>query len=371
MKVPLVDLKKQYEGIREDIERPLLDFLKDQYFILGPTVEAFEQEVAEYLGVKHTIGVSSGSDALLIALMALDIGPGDEVVTSSYTFFATAGAIHRLGARPIFTEIDPETFNLCPRSLEASLSAKTKAIIPVHLFGQCAAMDRVSEIAGRKGLPIIEDAAQAMGAQYNGRQAGSMGLVGCYSFFPSKNLGGFGDGGMVATDDDGLADKIRVLRGHGAKPKYYHHLVGGNFRLDAIQAFILSKKLRYLDQWLAGRRQAAATYDRLFQEAGLVSSGMVSLPREKDGTHSYNQYVIRVARRDELQESLKEKDVATAIYYPVPLHLQGCFAELGYAEGAFPESEKAAKESLALPMSPELEEPVQRYVVDAIAEFCK
>jgi len=369
MKVPLVDLKKQYEGIREDIEGPLLDFLKDQYFILGPAVEAFEKEVAEYLGVKHTIGVSSGSDALLIALMALDIGPGDEVVTSSYTFFATAGAIDRLGARPVFTEIDPQTFNLCPQSLEASVSANTKAIIPVHLFGQCAAMDRVLEIAGQRGLPVIEDAAQAMGAQYDGRQAGSMGLVGCYSFFPSKNLGGFGDGGMVATDDDELADKIKVLRGHGAKPKYYHHLVGGNFRLDAIQAFILSRKLRHLDQWLEGRKQAAATYDRLFQEAGLPSSGKVSLPVEKDGTHTYNQYVIRAGGRDELQESLKGKDVATAIYYPVPLHLQGCFAALGYQEGSFPESEKAAKDSLALPMSPELEEPVQRYVVDAIADF--
>jgi dTDP-4-amino-4,6-dideoxygalactose transaminase len=369
MEVPLVNLKKQYEQIRQDIEQPLLRFLQDQYFILGPAVEAFEREAAEYLGVKHAIGVSSGSDALLIALMALGIAPGDEVVTSTYTFFATAGAISRLGARPVFADIDLETFNLSPSSLETAVTPRTKAIIPVHLFGQCAPMGPILKLAQGLHIPVIEDAAQAMGAKVDGRQAGSMGLMGCFSFFPTKNLGGFGDGGMVVTSDAALGEKLKVLRGHGAKPKYHHHLVGGNFRLDAVQAFILSRKFRYLNQWLGERRAVAARYDRLFTQSGLVGSGKVAVPKEKDGWHTYNQYVIRVPRRDDLQKFLKQNGVDTAIYYPVPLHLQECFKDLGYGEGSFPESEKAARDSLAIPMSSEIEEAAQQYVVATVQKF--
>ena len=369
MKVQLVDLKTQYEELREEIEQTLLDFLKGQYFILGPTVESFEKEVAQYCGVEHAIGVSSGSDALLVALMALGIGAGDEVVTSSYTFFATAGAIHRVGAKPVFADIEPESFNVCPDSLEAAITDKTKAFIPVHLYGQSAEMQKILAIAEARGLPVIEDAAQAMGAEFEGRKVGGIGLMGCLSFFPSKNLGGFGDGGMVLTNDADLADKLKVLRGHGAKPKYHHHLVGGNFRLDAIQAFILSKKLPHLDGWLRARRNVAATYDRLFNENGLVESGKVALPKEVVNGHTFNQYVVRVPDRDELQGFLKDKDIATAIYYPVPLHLQECFAELGYKKGDLPESERAAEETLALPICPAIEEEAQEYVVKAIEEF--
>ena len=369
MKVRLVDLKAQYGAIREEIEQPVLEFLQDQYFILGPAVEAFEAEVADYLDVQRAIGVSSGSDALLIALMALGIGEGDEVVTSTYTFFATAGAISRLGATPVFIDIEPDTFNLDPRGVESSITDHTKAIIPVHLFGQCAPMDQILEIGTKHGVPVVEDAAQSMGATFEGRQSGSLGLIGCTSFFPSKNLGGFGDGGMVFTNDEALGEKLQVLRGHGSKPKYHHKLVGGNFRLDAIQAFILSKKLPYLGQWLDARRTAASRYVQLFDEAGLVHCGTVVLPRELCGTHTYNQFVIRVPRRDELAAFLKEEGVDTAIYYPIALHMQECFSELRYEEGSLPESELAAKETLALPMCPALKEEAQQYVVKKIGEF--
>ena len=369
MKVPLVDLKKQYEDLRQDIEQPLLHFLRDQYFILGPTVESLEEEIADYCGVAHGVGVSSGTDALLVALMALGVGPGDEVVTSAYTFFATAGSIHRTGAKPVFADIDPETFNICPRSLEAALTERAKAIVPVHLYGQCVDLQPVLAIAEARGLPVIEDAAQALGAKWEGREAGSIGLAGCLSFFPTKNLGGFGDGGMIVTGDQAFADKARLLRNHGAESRYYHRMVGGNFRLDALQALVLSKKLPYLEGWLQARRNAAQRYDRLFSESGLVESGKATLPRELVGRHTFNQYVVRVPDRDKLQEFLSGRGIATSIYYPVPLHLQECFAELGYQKGSLPESERAAEETLALPICPAIEEEAQEYVVKTIEEF--
>ena len=369
MRVPLIDLKSQYECIREDIEEPLTEFLKEQHFILGPAVETFEAAVAEYCGVSHAIGVSSGSDALLVALMALDIGPGDEVITSTYTFFATAGAISRLGAKPVFVDIESDSFNLCTKSIERAIASNTKAIIPVHLYGQCANMSEIMEIGKRHALPIIEDAAQSLGATFEGKQAGSMGLMGCISFFPSKNLGGFGDGGMIMTDDANLADKIRVLRSHGAKPKYHHRMIGGNFRLDSIHAFILSKKLPYLNRWLEARRVAASKYNQLFSDSGLVDRGQVSTPKEVSGAHSYNQYVICVPGRAKLASHLKDKGIDSAIYYPIPLHLQECFSELGYERGALPVSERAAEETLAIPICPAINENAQQYVVQTISEF--
>ncbi|MDA1138057.1 MAG: DegT/DnrJ/EryC1/StrS family aminotransferase [Planctomycetota bacterium] len=369
MKVKLVDLKAQYELIRDEIEQPLLEFLQEQYFILGPTVEAFEAAVADYFGVSCAVGVSGGSDALLVALMALGIGEGDEVVTSSYTFFATAGAISRLGAKPVFTDIEPRTFNLSASGVERSITEKTKAIIPVHLFGQCAPLNEILDIGEKHGIPVIEDAAQSMGATYDDKQSGSLGLMGCTSFFPSKNLGGFGDGGMVVTNDEELGAKLKVLRGHGSKPKYHHKLIGGNFRLDAIQAFFLHKKLPHLGEWLGARKVAAATYTELFSATGLIANGLVRVPEELFGRHTFNQYVIRTTRRDQLMEHLGEKGVDTAIYYPIPLHLQECFQDLGYKAGDLPESERAAKESLALPICPAVTKSAQEYVVECIQEF--
>lgn len=365
MNVPLLDLKAQYAAIKADIDAAIAEVLESQHFILGPNVNKCEKTIAEYSGCAHAVGVSSGSDALLISLMAENIGPGDEVITTPYTFFATAGAIARLGAVPVFIDIDPVTYNLDPGRIPPKVTARTRAIIPVHLYGQMADMDPVMRVADEHGLVIIEDAAQAIGAAYKGRRAGSIGHYGCFSFFPSKNLGAAGDGGMVVTNDAQRAEKLRCLRGHGSKPKYYHKLIGGNFRLDAMQAAIVSAKLPHLDGWTAARQCNAKRYDQLFAEAG----SPIGLPAVVADRHIFNQYVIRVSDRDDLQAYLREKGVGTEVYYPVPMHLQECFAYLGHTVGAFPESERAAKETLALPIYPELTEPQARFVVDSISEF--
>ena len=387
--VPLLDLKAQYTAIRDEI-RAAIDRVADaQQFILGPEVEALEREVAAYSGCAYGIGVSSGTDALLVALMAIDIRPGDEVITTPYTFFATAGSIARLGAVPVFVDIDPLTFNIDPTAIEARITPRTRVIMPVHLYGQMADMDPIMDIAQRHGLVVIEDAAQAIGSEYKGRRAGSIGHMGCFSFFPSKNLGGFGDGGMVTTNEAALAERIRLLRGHGAYPKYYHKLIGGNFRLDALQAAVLRVKLKYLDDWTAGRQRNAATYRRLFAEAGLtidppscltagcharnkvactLPPGRVVLPVEApDRRHIYNQFVIRVAQRDQVMAALKARQIGHEIYYPVPLHLQECFAYLGQRPGDLPASECAAAETLALPIYPELTDAMLAAVVEAVA----
>lgn len=391
MQVPLLDLKKQYQGLKDEILPVLHQIMESQMFIMGHEVEGLEREVADYSGCKYGIGISSGTDALLIALMALDLQAGDEVITSPYTFFATAGCIHRVGAVPVFVDIDPATFNLIPELVEQAITPRTKAIMPVHLFGQAADMEPLMGIARRNGLRVIEDAAQAIGSEYDGQRAGSMGDMGCFSFFPSKNLGGFGDGGMVTTNDPALAEKVALLRNHGMKPKYFHKLVGGNFRLDAMQAAVLRIKLRHLDTWTEGRRRNAQLYRELFSKAGLVAScepecfdqGCSAFPSEcqmKDGAvilpeevparrHIYNQFVIRVNRRDELMAFLKEKTIGTEVYYPVPLHLQECFAYLGHKPGSFPASECAAAHSLALPVFPELTPGQIGWVVDSIRAF--
>ena len=367
MKVPLLDLTAQYRTIRWEIRTAMDRVCESQAFILGPEVAALEHEIATFCGAAHAIGVSSGTDALLVALMAAGVGGGDEVLTSPFTFFATAGVIARLGARPVFVDIESESFNLDPEEVEAKISARTKAILPVHLFGRCAHMDALGEIAGRHGLALIEDAAQSIGAKdEQGRSAGTAGDMGCFSFFPSKNLGAFGDAGMVVTQQPKLAENLRVLRVHGGKPKYYHKLIGGNFRLDALQAAVLRVKLRYLPLWTAARRQNARRYRELFAHAGLTRQ--VIVPGDVPG-HIYNQFVIRCAERDALQAFLREQNIETEIYYPVPLHLQECFANLGYRAGQFPRAEAAAKEVLALPIYPELSEEQQAYVVEQICAF--
>jgi dTDP-4-amino-4,6-dideoxygalactose transaminase len=378
VKVPLLDLRRQYENIREEITRATEEVFVSQHFILGPKVEELEKQIATYCGCEYAVGVSSGTDALLISLMAAGIGQGDWVVTSPYTFFATGGSIARVGARPVFVDIDEKTYNMDPHSLEAALSrmsagerARLKAIVPVHLYGQCADMEAVLDVARSLHLVVIEDAAQAIGAEYGRRdgsvsRAGAMGEYGCFSFFPSKNLGGFGDGGMVTTSSREIFQRLRILRVHGSEPKYYHKVIGGNFRLDALQAAILSVKLRHLDEWTARRSANARTYRRLFHEKGLDSL----LPLEKEKRHVYNQFVIRVGeKRDELRRFLSDKGVGTEVYYPVPLHLQECFRYLGYREGDLPVSEESAKKTIALPIYPELGEDSIRYVVDCICEF--
>jgi dTDP-4-amino-4,6-dideoxygalactose transaminase len=368
--VPLLDLKAQYATIREEVRAAVDRVLESQYFILGPEVEALEAEVAAYSQCRYGIGVSSGSDALLVALMALDLQAGDEVITTPYTFFATAGAIVRLGGRPVFVDIDPATYNLDPAAIESAVTPRTRAILPVHLYGQMADMKPIMAVSQRHGLPVIEDAAQAIGAEYRGQRAGSIGHCGCFSFFPSKNLGGIGDGGMVTTNDPALADRLRLLRGHGAKPKYHHKVVGGNFRLDAVQAAVLRVKLRYLDDWSAGRQRNAEEYRRLFVASGLVSAGKIGLPADAGfGRHIYNQFVIRAERRDALASFLKERQIGSEVYYPLPMHLQECFAGLGLRPGDFPHSEAAAQESLALPIYPELSAEMLEQVVQAISEF--
>lgn len=368
--VPALDLKAQYRAIREEIERVIREVLESQYFILGPEVSAFEVELAEYCCVKHAVGCASGSDAVLLPLMALGVGPSDEVITSPYTFFATASAIWRTGAKPVFVDIEPDTYNLDPALLESAITSRTRAIIPVHLYGQTAEMDAINEIARWHDLAVLEDAAQAIGASFEGRRAGGLGQAAAFSFYPSKNLGAFGEAGLITTDDPELARRVARLRIHGMEPKYVHHEVGINSRLDALQAAILRVKLRHLDAWTEARRAVAARYRILFEEAGLVDA--ITLPTERHGFHHvYNQYVIRVPAgiRDALRARLAARRIGTEIYYPIPLHLQVCFASLGYAPGDFPRSEAAAIETIALPIYPELTETAQEFVVATIAQY--
>jgi dTDP-4-amino-4,6-dideoxygalactose transaminase len=375
MKVPLLDLKSQYQSIKEEILAQTHEVFESQIFIMGPKVAQLEAEMADYCLAPYAVGVSSGTDALLIALMACGVGPGDRVITSPYTFFATAGAIARLGATPVFADIDPQTYNLSAESVAQTLSAmsaseikKTRVIIPVHLYGQCAEMKPLKQIAATYGCTLIEDAAQAIGAEYQGQRAGSMGDLGCFSFFPSKNLGAFGDGGMVTVTSEALYEKLKILRMHGASPKYYHQIVGGNFRLDALQAAIVSVKLKYLDQWTQMRQENAQTYRELFLRADLGDA--ISLPEEPEDRHIYNQFVIQVAEhRDALKRHLLDAGIGTEIYYPVPLHLQECFKDLDYRQGDFPNAEKAAQSTLALPIYPELTQSQQAYVVDQVKAF--
>lgn len=366
-KVPLLDLRAQYATIRDEVRGVVEQVLESQTFILGPEVDSLEREIAAYTGASHTIGMSSGTDALLAALMACGVGQGDEVVTTPYSFFATAGVVARLGARAVFVDIDPATFNIDAAAAAQAVSERTRAIIPVHLYGRMADLDPILEVAAEKNIPVIEDAAQAIGSfDEAGRKAGSVGDYGCFSFFPSKNLGAFGDGGCVTTRDADIAERLRMLRVHGSKPKYYHSIVGGNFRLDALQAAVLRVKLKYLDGWTAARRRNADTYRDLFRDAGL--DGLVTLPADVPG-HIYNQFVIRAQDRDSLRAHLKEHGIGTEVYYPLPLHMQDCFASWGYSEGDFPEAERAAKETLALPIYPELEPDALSYVVETIASF--
>jgi dTDP-4-amino-4,6-dideoxygalactose transaminase len=419
MEVPLIDLKAQYAEIAEGVRTAVDAVFESQQFILGPNVKKLEERIAAYSEVKYGIGVSSGTDALLVSLMALNIGRGHGVITSPFTFFATAGVLARLGSRPIFVDIDPTTYNIDPEKLrelvetgcdmdqaigkpvERKIGVTIQAIIPIHLYGQCADMDPIMEMAQKAHLDIVEDAAQAIGAIYyskrlgvkggggrdkgdqwgggcreNGegtrtaRKAGSMGRIGCLSFFPTKNLGGFGDAGMVVTDDEAMSEKIKALRVHGSQPKYHHHLIGGNFRLDELQAAILNVKFQHLERWTEARRRNAERYDRLFKETALAER--VQVPVVKDGNrHIFNQYVIRVPHRDKLREFLSARGVGTEVYYPIPLHLQECFEYLEYGKGDFPESEKAAKETLALPIYPELSQEQQEYVVEQIRNFYK
>ncbi len=376
MGVPLLDLKAHHEPLQQEIMVALEQIFKSQAFILGPEVERLEERIAAYCQSQYGVGVTSGTDALLIALMALGIGPGDEVITTPYSFFATAGVVVRLGARPVFVDIDPTTYNIDPAKISQVVTTKTKAIIPVHLYGQCADMEPILEVAKQYKLSIIEDAAQAIGSEYrDGRRACSMGTIGCLSFFPSKNLGCLGDGGMTVTSDPELAERMRILRVHGSKPKYYHKLIGGNFRLDTIQAAVLNIKLNHLDEWTRKRQENAIRYGELFKRSGLLDRATVRLPasvyRESGARHYhiYNQFVLRVDRRDALVAFLKQNEIGVEIYYPVPFHLQECFRCLGYKEGDFPESERAAKETIALPIYPELTVEQQAEVVEAVATF--
>lgn len=372
-RIPILDLRRQYQSIKSEIDQAIQRVVESGRFILGPEVESFEAEIAAYLGVPHAIGVASGTDALLLALKALGIGPGDAVIVPSFTFFATAGVVANVGATPIFADIDPLTFNISPASISAALKAGTprrervKAIIPVHLYGQMADMDEIMAIAHKFGLYVVEDAAQAIGAEYNGKKAGTIGHIGCFSFFPTKNLGAYGDGGLVVTSDDELAERIRMLRVHGSKPKYYHHLVGTNSRLDALQAAILRAKLPHLAQWTRARQRIADRYDELLR--GIKS---IRLPyRAPNRTHIFHQYTVRVlgGKRDALRDHLAAQGIGTEVYYPLPLHLQPCFRHLGYREGDLPESERASREVLSLPMFPELTREEQDRVVEAIRDF--
>ena len=368
MSVPLLDLEAQYQPLRGEILAAITRVCDSQRFIMGPEVDGLERELCALMGVTHAIAVSSGTDALLLALMALGITAGDEVVTSTYSFFATAGAIARVGARPVLVDIDPVTFNIDPALAAAAITPRTKAIIPVHLFGLGADMDPIMERANRDGIPVIEDAAQAIGSSYKSRPLGTIGAFGCFSFFPSKNLGAFGDAGLLTAEDATLADRARLLRTHGMKPKYYHHLVGANFRMDALQAAVLRVKAPHLQSWTDGRRANAARYRQLFGAAGLEPA--VTLPVEPtDRSHIFNQFVIRVADRDGLKKHLDQQGIGNEIYYPVPFHLQPCFADLGYRRGAFPHAERAAEQSLAIPVYGELTAAQQETVVSAIGQF--
>ncbi len=381
MRVPLLDLKPQYLSLKKELDEAVLRVAESQYFILGPEVQKMEEEFCSYLKCKHAIGVSSGTDALLLALMAINIKPGDEVIVPTYSFFATAGVVSRLNGAPVFTDIDPVTYNLDPVDVERKVTPKTKAIIPVHLYGQCADMQPVMEIAKKHNLKVIEDGAQAIGAEYkDGKCAGTIGDIGCFSFFPSKNLGCYGDGGLVVTNNDELAHSLRIKRVHGGEPKYYHKVIGGNFRLDALQAAVLRVKLPHLNSWSEKRRENAEKYNSFFIEAGLAEetgkinfddNNKILLPKaiykdinELKNYHIYNQYIIRVQERDSLREFLLKNEIGCEIYYPVPFHQQECFADLGYNDGDFPISETAGATTLALPIYPELSTEQQQFVVE-------
>ena len=364
MQVPLMDLVAQYKMIKDEVLKQVGEVLESQRCIGGPKVEQLESDVAALCGSRFAVGVSSGTDALLAALMSLDIGPGDEVITTPFTFFATAGSIARVGATPVFVDIDPKTYNIDPAKIEGAVTAKTKAIMPVHLYGQVADMEPIMQIAQRHSLAVIEDACQAISATYKGRKAGAIGTCGCFSFFPSKNLGGIGDGGMVVTDDEALYHRLFIMRNHGSEPKYYHTFIGGNFRLDPIQAAALLVKVPLLDQWSERRRQNAAYYTDKFKGSSVVTPFI-----DASCVSIFNQYVIRVPRRDELLKHLQQHTIGCEVYYPVPLHLQECFAYLGKGAGSFPESEKAAGEVIALPIYPELTDEMKDYVVRTVLDF--
>jgi dTDP-4-amino-4,6-dideoxygalactose transaminase len=364
MTVPLLDLKAQYAEIKTEMDEAVHRVLDGTRFIGGPEVAALEQEVARYSQCEHAIGCASGTDALLLGLRAIGVGPGDDVVTSAYSFFASAGVVVNAGGRPVFMDIDPRTYNLDPHRLEAAITPATKAVIAVHLYGQCCDLTAVRAVCDKHQLWLVEDAAQAIGSEWEGRRAGSVGHLGCFSFFPSKNLGAAGDGGMVATNDAELADRVRLLREHGARPKYHHELVGTNSRLDALQAAILRVKLRHLDRWSEARARNAAAYDRLLEGT------RVGRPyRDPRTRHIYNQYVIRAPQRDALRAHLGDRGIGTEIYYPIPLHLQKCFATLGHQPGDMPQAEAAAQETLALPIYPELTEEQIRYVAATVRDF--
>ena len=374
--VPLLDLKAQFAPLRDRINEAVQRVIESQYFVLGPDVEALEKDVGHFTGAAHAIGCASGTDALILALAAIDVGPGDEVLTTPFSFFSTASCAYKVGARPTFVDIDPVTFNIDPERVEDGIGPKTKALLPVHLFGQSAEMDALLEIGRARGLPVIEDAAQALGATYRTAatgqpvHCGAMGTLGCYSFFPTKNLGGFGDGGMVVTSDENLADRVRELRVHGGRQMYHHKWVGWNSRLDALQAAVLKVKLPHLNDWSAERAANADGYDRLLTESGLVESGAVQLPvRTDEARHIFNQYTLRAERRDELKQRLGERAIGCSVYYPVPLHLQECFQELGYKEGDFPHAERACREVISLPIYPELTGEQQQRVVEEIVDF--
>jgi len=391
MKVPLLDLKPQYHSLKKELDDAILRVAESQYFILGPEVENMEKEFCDYLHCKHAIGVSSGTDALLLALMAIDIGPGDEVIVPTYSFFATAGVVSRLNATPVLTDIDPVTFNIDPEDVKKKITKKTKAIMPVHLYGQSAEMEPIMKVARENNIKVIEDAAQAIGTQYkDGKCVGTIGDIGCFSFFPSKNLGGYGDGGLVTTNNDELAYMLRIKRVHGGEQKYYHKVIGGNFRIDALQAAVLRVKLPHLDKWSEKRRSNAEYYYELFKKEGLAEEpgktkfddeNQVLLPEaiykseirnqksEIRNYHIYNQFIIRTQKRDELKKFLTENEIGNEIYYPVPFHMQECFANLNHKKGDFPESERASETSLAIPIYPELSNEQQVFVVQKIKEF--
>ncbi len=386
MKVPLLDLKPQYQSLKKELDEAILQVAESQYFILGPEVQKMEEEFCKYLNCKYAIGVSSGTDALLLALMAININPGDEVIVPTYSFFATAGVVSRLNATPVFIDIDPVTFNINPADVERKITSKTKAIIPVHLYGQSADMKPIMELAQKYNLKVIEDAAQAIGAEYSdGKRAGTIGDIGCFSFFPSKNLGCYGDGGLVVTENDELEQMLRLKRVHGGELKYYHKVIGGNFRLDALQAAVLRVKLPHLNSWSEKRRQNAETYNSLFINADLAEEtgriyfddkNKVLLPKavyinvnKLQNYHIYNQYIIRVKNRDSLKEFLLKNEIGCEIYYPVPFHQQECFKDLGYGDEDFPDANAAAATSLALPIYPDLSNEQLNFVVNRIKEF--
>jgi dTDP-4-amino-4,6-dideoxygalactose transaminase len=364
MKIPLLDLQGQYAPLREEAMRRVDEVLKSGNYILGPWVKRLEERIAKLCGTKHAIACASGTDALILSLKAIGIGPGDEVIVPTFTFFASAGAVSHIGGRPVFVDILPDTYNMDPKAVEAALTPRTKAIMPVHLFGQSADMEPILEVARKRSIAVVEDAAQSLGARWRDRPAGSIGRVGCFSFYPTKNLGGYGDGGMITTNDDALADLIRRLRVHGAKPKYFHAIVGMNSRLDEIQATLLDLKLDHLESWTAARRANAAYYDRELR------GGPFGTPVVREGCfHVYNQYTIAALARESLIEHLKTAGVGTGIYYPLSLHLQGCFQDLGYREGSFPVAEEAQKTSLSLPVYPELKPEEKEHVVKSLLSF--